>query len=150
MQAVIFSGIQASGKTTFYVERFLATHVRISMDLMRTRHRERHFLELCLATGQRFVVDNTNPTVAERRPYVDAARQAGYEVVGYQFRTAPRDALDRNQRRAGRARIPVAGLLGTYKRLEPMRHEEGYGQVLVVEIGEGGFVVSAPATDAAR
>ena len=25
MQAVIFSGVQASGKTTFYVERFLTT-----------------------------------------------------------------------------------------------------------------------------
>lgn len=148
MQAVIFCGVQASGKTTFYVERFLATHVRVSMDLMRTRHRERRFLETCLETGQRFVVDNTNPTAAERRPYVGAARQAGYEVVGYEFRTRARDALARNERRNGRSRIPVAGLLGTYRRLEPLQVGEGFDELLVVEIAAaGGFVVSAHAGD---
>ena len=143
MQAVIFTGVQASGKTTFYVERFLATHVRISMDLMRTRHRERRFLETCLQTGQRFVVDNTNPTGAERRPYAQAALEAGYELIGCEFRTSARDALARNARRAGSAKIPVAGLLGTFKRLEPLRAAEGYARVLVVEIAEtGGFEVS--------
>jgi predicted kinase len=29
MEAVLFIGIQASGKTTFYRERFFDTHVRI-------------------------------------------------------------------------------------------------------------------------
>ncbi len=143
MEAVIFSGVQASGKTTFYVERFLATHVRVSMDLMRTRHRERRFLETCLQTGQRFVVDNTNPTAAERRPYVEAAAAAGYALIGYEFRASPADALARNERREGGARIPVAGVLGTYKRLEPLQAAEGYGKVVVVEIGpRGGFLVS--------
>ena len=144
MEAVIFSGVQASGKTTFYIERYLATHVRVSMDLLRTRHRERRFLETCLETGQRFVVDNTNPTAAERRPYLEAALQAGYGVVGYEFHIAAPDALERNNRRAGQERIPVAGLLGTYGRLEPLRMDEGYGEVLVVEIAEtAGFKVSA-------
>jgi predicted kinase len=150
VQAVIFSGVQGSGKTTFYVERFLATHVRISMDLMRTRHRERRFLETCLQTGHRFVVDNTNPTAAERRPYVDAARQAGFAVAGYEFRTSADAALERNARREGRAQIPVAGLLGTFKRLEPMQTDEGYDEVVVVEISEaGGFVVSPRSSEAA-
>ena len=149
MQAVIFSGVQASGKTTFYVERFLSTHVRISMDLMRTRHRERRFLETCLQTGQRFVVDNTNPTASERRRYVESALEAGYEVVGYEFRASAGEALERNSRRAGRAQIPISGLLGTFKRLEGMRLEEGYARVLVVEIGEAGqFVVSPQAGEA--
>jgi predicted kinase len=143
VQAVIFSGVQASGKTTFYVERYLATHVRISMDLMRTRHRERRFLETCVQTGQRFVVDNTNPTAADRRPYVEAALQAGYEVLGCEFRASASDALERNGQREKAARIPVAGLLGTHRRLERMRHAEGFFRVLVVEIAaEGGFVVS--------
>jgi predicted kinase len=54
MEAVVLIGIQASGKTTFYQQRFFATHVRISLDLLRTREQ------------QRFVVDNTNITAAER------------------------------------------------------------------------------------
>ena len=149
MEAVIFSGVQASGKTAFYVERYLATHVRVSMDLMRTRHREHRFLETCLQTGQRFVVDNTNPTAAERRPYVEAALAAGYALIGCEFRTSAADALERNGRRVGKARIPVAGLLGTYKSLEPLQPAEGYATVLVVEIAQGGgFAVSRRFPDA--
>ena len=58
MEAVVLIGIQASGKTTFYQQRFFATHVRISLDLLRTREQ------------QRFVVDNTNITAAERARYI--------------------------------------------------------------------------------
>ena len=40
MECVIFIGIQASGKTEFYKQNFFKTHVRISMDMLKTRHRE--------------------------------------------------------------------------------------------------------------
>lgn len=33
MQAVIFVGLQGAGKTTFYKERFFATHLRLSLDM---------------------------------------------------------------------------------------------------------------------
>jgi predicted kinase len=62
MEAVIFCGIQGAGKSTFFKKHFFQTHVRISLDLLRTRHREKVFLTACLESGQRFVVDNTNPT----------------------------------------------------------------------------------------
>jgi hypothetical protein len=83
MEAVVFCGVQGSGKTTLYRDRFLETHVRVSMDLLRTRHREAEFLRLCLETQMRFVVDNTNPTAADRRRYVEPARAAGFQVIGY-------------------------------------------------------------------
>ena len=76
MQAVIFIGLQGSGKTTFYAKRFLKTHVRISLDMLKTRNKEKLFLQLCLATGQKFVIDNTNPGTAERKKYSEA-RQSG-------------------------------------------------------------------------
>ncbi len=66
MEAVIFCGIQASGKTTFYLERFFRTHIRLNLDMLKTRHRERVMLDACLETGQRFVVDNTTPTAQDR------------------------------------------------------------------------------------
>ena len=66
MEAVILVGLQGAGQSSFYRERFFATHVRISLDLLKTRHRERRLLQACVETGQRFVVDNTNPTRAER------------------------------------------------------------------------------------
>ena len=75
MEAVIFVGLQGAGKSTFYRERFFDTHLRISLDLLRTRHRERRLLQFCVETGLRFVVDNTNPTRAERAVYIRAARR---------------------------------------------------------------------------
>ncbi len=91
MEAIVLCGVQGSGKTTLYRDRFLETHARISMDLLRTRHREAEFLRLCLETRMRFVVDNTNPTAADRRRYVEPARAAGFKVIGYLVETdAPR------------------------------------------------------------
>ena len=40
MELVIFTGLQASGKTTFYGTRFRDSHVRINLDMLKTRHRE--------------------------------------------------------------------------------------------------------------
>jgi len=60
MEAVILIGIQASGKSSFYKERFFDTHVRINLDMLKTKHRQRVLLDACLAGKQPFVVDNTN------------------------------------------------------------------------------------------
>ncbi|MDB5261729.1 MAG: kinase [Adhaeribacter sp.] len=101
MQAIIFCGIQATGKTTFYVQNFLHSHVRISLDLLRTRHRENLFLEACLQTRQPFVVDNTNPTIAERAKYINLASLAGYEIIGYYFKSNVEEAVARNRESPG-------------------------------------------------
>ncbi len=61
MEAVIFMGLQASGKSSFYKENFFNSHIRLSMDLLNTRNRERKFLELSIETQAKVVVDNTNP-----------------------------------------------------------------------------------------
>ena len=80
-EAVIFTGVQAAGKSTFYRERFFETHVRINMDMLRTRRRERLLLDACLAGRQPFVVDNTNVLAAERARYIEPARAAGFIVT---------------------------------------------------------------------
>src|SRR5688572_25328794 len=99
MEAVIFVGLQGAGKTTFYVERFLHTHLRISLDVLRTRHREQQMVQACLETRQPFVVDNTNPTAAERARYVVPARAAGFRVVGYFFEPDVPASIKRNANR---------------------------------------------------
>jgi len=35
MEAIIFIGIQATGKSTFFQQRFFATHVRINLDMLK-------------------------------------------------------------------------------------------------------------------
>ncbi|MFN2385102.1 MAG: AAA family ATPase [Thermoanaerobaculia bacterium] len=134
MQAVLFIGIQASGKTTFYLQRFLSTHVRISLDMLKTRARERVLLDACLKAGQPFVVDNTNVTIERRAEYIGLAKAAGFRVIGYFFRTTVGDALRRNKQRAGKALVPAGGLFGTQKRLRPPVWNEGFDELYVVEI----------------
>ena len=85
MQAVIFCGIQGTGKSTFYLQRFFDTHVRVNLDMLRTRHREWLLVKACIDAQQPFVVDNTNPTVAERARYIAPAKDAEFRVVGYYF-----------------------------------------------------------------
>jgi predicted kinase len=142
MEAVLFCGIQASGKTTFYRERFFDTHVRISLDLLRTRRRERLLLAACIEAKQPFVVDNTNPTVAERARYVAPALAGGFRVTGYFFDADPRAAYERNRQRPGRAAVPAAGLFGTRKRLQLPSLAEGFERVDRVElVAPAGFRV---------
>ncbi len=40
MEMIIFTGIPASGKSSFYKELFFNSHLRISMDLLNTRNKE--------------------------------------------------------------------------------------------------------------
>ena len=112
--------------------------------MLRTRHRESRFLETCLATQQRFVVDNTNPTAAERQRYIGPARAARFRVVGYFFDALPHEAIGRNEARTTAAQVPVTGVLGTHKRLEAPDLSEGFDEVYRVRItGEGRFTVDA-------
>jgi hypothetical protein len=83
MEAVILCGAQGSGKTTLYRDRFAATHEHISLDVVGSRAREAALVAACLEEGRPFVVDNTNPTAADRARYVEPARAAGFKVVGY-------------------------------------------------------------------
>ena len=85
----------ASGKSSFYRERFFRTHVRINLDMLKTRHREKRLMEVCLETGVPFVIDNTNPAIADREPYIRAAKAAGCRMVGFYFQSRIEDP-DRN------------------------------------------------------
>lgn len=143
MQLVLFCGIQATGKSTFYQQRFFHSHVRISMDLLRTRHRERRLLQLCLDTQMRCVVDNTNPTRAERAVYIEAGRAAGFEIVGYFFQSMIGDALARNLQRPVERQVPDKGIRATRNRLAVPVRAEGFDQLYFVEaIGNQKFTLN--------
>ena len=131
-------GVQGSGKTTLYVDRFLETHVRVSLDVLRTRAREEAFVALCVERGQRFVVDNTNATAAQRRRYVEPARAAGFRTIAYLVEVGVDEALARNAERAGRRRVPTAGLVGTERRLVRPTPEEGFDELWHATAAPGG------------
>lgn len=143
LQAVILTGIQACGKSTFYRERLSDTHVRINLDMLRTRHRERRFLATCLETSQSFVVDNTNLTKVDRARYIEPSKRAGFEVVGYYFQSKIGDALKRNGKRAGRARVPDAAIRSAHARLELPSPAEGFDLLFYVALIDGDFLIES-------
>lgn len=67
MEVVIFVGLQASGKSSFYREKFIDTHIRLNLDLLKTRHREQILFDACLKAKQPVAIDNTNPTISDRQ-----------------------------------------------------------------------------------
>lgn len=139
MEAVIFIGLQGSGKSTFYREHFFSTHVRISLDMLRTRHRELRLLTACLQTQQPFVIDNTNPTQADRAKYINTCRAANFSVIGYYFQSKADECLARNQQRT--VQVPDVGVLATAKKLHLPSFEEGFDRLNYVRITASGFVV---------
>jgi len=141
-EAVLLIGIPGSGKSTFYRERSFNTHVRLSLDLLKTRERELAILRACLSVGQSFVVDNTNVTVEERARYISAARAAGFRVIGYFFQANVRRSIALNKMREPGKSVPVYGVLRAYKRLVPPDPSEGFDQLYSVDFGkDNDFVV---------
>ena len=138
MEAVIFIGIQGTGKSSFYHERFFHTHLRINSDMLKTQNRLRVLLNACLDARQSFVLDNTNVTREVRAPFIAQSRAAGFRIVGYYFRSDITSALARNSERVNAARIPDRGVLGTYKKLEIPQRSEGFDALYYVQIDPTG------------
>lgn len=140
MHAVVFCGIQGSGKSTFYRDRFADTHVRLNLDMLRTRNREDVLLHACLAVQQPFVADNTNPTAKARGRYLRLARAAGYETVElYWFDVPVEDAVARNAARP--AAVREVAVRGTFAKLERPTAAEGFDHVYAVRVVDGRFEV---------
>ncbi len=143
MQAIIFIGIQASGKSTFFQQQFFHTHLRLNLDMLNTRHREEILLRACLEAKQPFVIDNTNVTREDRAKYINAAKDVGFNVVGYYFQSKLQESIDRNSKRSGKALIPVKGILATHRKLKLPNYDEGFDQLFYVSINDvGEFIVT--------
>lgn len=146
MDFVIFIGLQATGKSTFYRTHFAGTHDLVSKDRLRNNRnparRQRKLLEEALAAGRSVVVDNTNPTRAERLDLIALGRSFGACLLGYFFQSRLVDCLERNRRRTGKEGVPDVALYATRKRLELPSSAEGYDQLFFVRtLGDERFDV---------
>jgi len=137
-ELVIFVGLQASGKSSFFRERFAATHEHVSKDLLRNNknrnRRQAQLIEATLNAGSPVVVDNTNPTVEDRRTLIRLGRELGAKIVGYYFESPVRQCVGRNRRRTGRDRVPDVAIYTTAKKLERPSYSEGFDELFRVRM----------------
>ena len=75
------------------------------------------------------MVDNTNPTKADRDRYITAAKMAGYTVIGYYFRSSIGESIERNALRSGKARVPDVAVASIHAKLELPEYGEGFDGV---------------------
>ena len=140
LACVILVGLPAAGKSTLYRDRYAGTHLHISKDLWpnatKREARQQRLLDEALAAGQSVVIDNTNPTIAERGPLITIARLYRATVIGYFFDATTRAAVARNANRSGREKVPNVAIFTVAKRLEPPTLAEGFDYLFRVSIAE--------------
>lgn len=139
-EAIIFIGIPASGKSSFYREHFQG-YTHINLDRLHTRNKERLALEVCIRDQLSFVVDNTNPTVEDRAKYIKLAKENGYRIVGYYFQSSISECLSRNSMREGKARVPDIAVKSVHSKMELPKYSEGFDKLCYVHMEANGFAV---------
>ena len=139
---MIFIGLPASGKTTFYHQRFAATHRHISKDhwpaAANKDARQAALISTALSEAVPVVVDNTNPSIADRAAIIALAREHGARTVGYYFTATTREAVGRNRGREGKQRVPDVAIFTKAKRMVVPTREEGFDELNAVSICEDG------------
>ena len=140
MEIVIFIAAQAAGKSSFYKQRFFDSHVRVNLDMLRTRHRERTLLARRPVHCRR---DNTNATRVDRQRYLNRTRrhQACLLVRGFYFQPHAADCIRRNRLRNESQRVPDTAIRGTINRLELPQASEGFDELSYVRIEKQNYVV---------
>ena len=78
---------------------------------------------------------------ADRERYISVAKAAGYDVVGYYFRSSIGESLERNAQRTGKARVPDVAVASIHAKLELPDFNEGFDELYYVHIGDNGFIV---------
>lgn len=138
--AIIFIGIQGSGKSWYY-HRFLSEEFEhINLDPLHTRNKERLAIENAISLGRNIVIDHTNPTKEDRQRYIPMLRAAGYRIKGYFFESRVQDCVRRNAQRTGKERVPNAAIAATSNKLELPRKDEGFDELYFIA-REGEYIM---------
>lgn len=141
MEIIIFTGLQASGKSIFYKRNFFDTHIRLNLDMLTTRNRERILFDACLESKTKIVIDNTNPSYKDREYYITKAKLHKYTIISYYFSGNIALSIERNKKR--NASVPEIAILSTLKKLQLPTYDEGFKELFYVKSGTDTFSVEA-------
>ena len=138
---VILMGLQGSGKSTFFAREFADKKFKhISLDVLKTRRKEADVLQDCIDNNKSCIIDNTNPTKADRARYIVPGKNCGFRVIGYFMQSKLAECLERNEKRE--RQVPKKGILATFNKMEMPSLDEGFDELNFVSIENGEFKIS--------
>jgi len=80
-------------------------------------------------------------TKNKRNQYINEANNAGFEVIGYYFKSSINEAIERNEQREGKEKVPLIAIRGSHAKLELPSFAEGYDKLFYVYIDNEIFIV---------
>ena len=129
MECIILIGVPASGKSTCYHNLFNDTHLRISLDILGRRSRERAIFEAAVMTKTKIVIDNTNVTVKDRAKYIPLLKENNYKIRAIVFNPDLERAFKNNKKRT--RKVPEEAIEGYAKRFVMPSHNEGFDNITI-------------------
>ena len=127
MEAIIMIGIPGSGKSHYCHEHFEDTHLRLNLDSLGRRSRERIILEAAVKAKVNIVIDNTNITLEHRQKYMPLFKENGYKIIAYYFEPHLDLALWRNGNR--KRNVPIKAIKQYHKDIVEPDYSEGFDEI---------------------
>ena len=144
-EVVIFVGSPGSGKSTFWKNN-LSSYTRVNNDTLKSKERCLKAMRASLESNKSCVIDNTNPTVAVRTPYIKIAEEFNVPVRCFIFKMEKDMAFHLDTlRRVNKHRNHLSGRVGSmpihkfYKDFEEPQKCEGFSCIHEVELIGGPF-----------
>ena len=136
---LIFIGIPASGKTSFYNYYFKDDYKHINLDTLKTRFQEDLAINESLKHMENLVIDNTNVLKDERKKYITIGKENNYKIIGYYFKSSINECIERNDNRENK--IPRTAVANKFNILELPSKEEGFDELYYVRIVNDEFKI---------
>lgn len=138
-EMVVICGCPASGKSTFR-RRYFEKHgyLAVNRDTMGTMEKCVKAARDAVKNGKSVVSDNTNPSVAARKDFIDIAKQAGIPCRCFIMKTPLELAhhlnlVRQNQTKGEVRRIPDVGYNVYKKNFEAPSKTEGFSDIIEVD-----------------
>ena len=146
MELIIFIGLQASGKSTFYRSRYAGNYEHISKDLLKRSknknkdQRQSELIERAFMEHRSVVVDNTNITVQDRLPLIELGCRYHATITGYYFQPDVLSSRTRNLEREGKEQVPDKAIFIMAYKLEPPTYAEGFDTLYYLHISQSSTI----------